>query len=186
VQGQSLFKLLGDDSFSSKRKQVIIAPIAPSRGWQPHFPSILSLLNDARAELGVSNNPVHLAGQSMGGNGAWSLLSQNPKLFKTITPICGYIEGYRDGVLPSDYSVDDIKDNRIWVFHAEDDSVINVAASDNIVKHLQSSSCTEIKYTRYEPGIAPPCITKVKDLIGHASYELAFRDESWWSWIERE
>ena len=36
---------------------------------------------------------VYLAGQSMGGNGAWQYLAMQPQMFAGALVICGYAQG---------------------------------------------------------------------------------------------
>ena len=35
-------------------------------------------------------------------------------------------------------------------------------------------------------GLGPPSVTKANDLVGHGSYELAFKVEGMWEWIEEQ
>ena len=188
VQGQSLMRMLADKDFAATKSHIVVAPIAPERPWQPSIPSIMDLLSALSTDLGGDPKKTSLAGQSMGGNGAWSIASDHAATFASITPVCGYIEGDRAGNgVPTDYPLANLARTPIWVFHAEDDSVVPVQASDVVVAALQAKGGTAaVKYTRYEPGLAPPCKTKVKDLPGHASYELAFKDEEWWTWLESQ
>jgi predicted peptidase len=136
-------------------------------------------------ELGGDAKRISLAGQSMGGNGAWSLAALYPGKFCSLAPVCGYIEGGREGAgVPSGFDLGRIKHVPTWVFHAADDSVVGVGCSDAAVEGLEDLGAPEVKYTRYAEGLAPPCKTKAGDLPGHASYELAFREEAFWPWLE--
>ena len=190
VLGQSLLNILSTEStptsLSALHSHVVVAPIAPSRGWQGHFPQVLDLLSDLRSDLNLQSK-VHLAGQSMGGNGAWSLATERPDLVKSLTTVCGYVEGNRSGdtplQFPPSFSLSSLLPLPTWVFHGSDDTIVPVAASDSIVTALKAAG-SSVKYTRYAPGLSPPCKTPSKDLAGHGSYELAFREEEWWKWLE--
>lgn len=143
--------------------------------------------------LGIDDQRLGLAGQGMGGNGAWALAHELPNRVCSLTPVCGFLEGGRGGVaIPADFEIEIeriIRDREgqapldVGVpCHASDDTVVPVAASDIAVDALRAAGA-DVQYTRYAPGRAPPCKTPVNDVIGHASYELAFREEGWWTWL---
>ena len=54
------------------------------------FDSILALLDKLVPELGADPKRITLAGQSMGGNGAWMLAAKAPERFAAVVPVCGF------------------------------------------------------------------------------------------------
>ena len=62
----------------------------------------------------------------------------------------------------------------------------DVCLSDVVVDALKERGGAPVKYTRDAPGLSPPCVTKAKDLVGHGSYEFAFKEEGLWEWIEAQ
>ncbi|GMI05876.1 hypothetical protein TrVE_jg394 [Triparma verrucosa] len=185
VRSQSLTRMLGSPSYASKIPHIIITPIAPQRDWTQHTSKVLTLLDSLIESLNLDSTKITLSGQSMGGHGVWNLAQQYPTRWSTIIPICGYVNRSDPTSLPSTFSLTEFRSLNIWLFHAEDDSVVSVQHSDNIVSSLRALGASDnLKYTRYASGISPPCKTKVKDLVGHGCYELAFKEEELWKWIE--
>ena len=94
--------------------------------------------------------------------------NQRPRRFRTIFP-------------PQTRLTETLSNTPIWVFHAADDNVVNVAHSDSIVEALKGEDNNMVKYTRYEtaPGL-PGFGDKGR---GHASWELAFLERGLWDWM---
>ncbi|GMH49870.1 hypothetical protein TrLO_g5033 [Triparma laevis f. longispina] len=189
VRGQSLTRMLDSPDYASKIPHVIIMPIAPKRDWPQHGEKVLSLLDQIISSLNLDSSKITLTGQSMGGKGTWDLASRYPSRWSSIVPICGYIN--RDVTLRNDvtsledFNVSELSTKKIWVFHGADDSIVSVENSDVAVENLKAAGAGEnVKFTRYAEGLSPPCKTKVKDLIGHGCYELAYAEEELWTWIE--
>jgi predicted peptidase len=142
VRGISLGKMLADESFmraSSKTGGspvvtvlpdgsiqsapwsegfpfITIMPVAAQRGWQPQFPNVAGLVEMVQRELGGDPSRTYLAGQSMGGNGAWHLGAAYPSLFAAIVPVCGYIEKNIDA--PPKEMLEALATKPIWAFHS--------------------------------------------------------------------
>lgn len=67
-----------------------------------------------------------------------------------------------------------------------DDSVIPVAAADGMVKALAAAAAqgSEVRYVRYQHAPGPP-ISEYSALVGHGSYEIAYRDAALYEWLLR-
>ena len=70
----------------------------------------------------------------------------------------------------------------VLVVHSEDDSVIPVHAADEVVQALQKHQHPSTKYIRYKHAPGPP-MPEYAHLIGHGSYELAFRSDDVYHWM---
>ena len=70
----------------------------------------------------------------------------------------------------------------VLVVHSEDDSVIPVEASDEMVRALQAAHHPATRYMRYKHAPGPP-MEEYADLVGHGSYEIAFRDQATYAWL---
>lgn len=122
VRGISLGKMLSDEDFMRTDTMpsgfpfITIIPVAAQRGWQPQFQSIIGLVEMAHRELGGDPAHTYLAGQSMGGNGAWHLAAAYSSLFAAVVPVCGYIE--RDVEEPPKDVVDALATTPVWAFHS--------------------------------------------------------------------
>jgi len=180
IRTQSLTRMLLTQEYAAKVEHIVLIPVAPSRGWLDKFPFVMSLVDMALSELSGDPNRVALAGQSMGGNGAWNLATQHPDRFCAVVPICGFAgQGKGEDLPPALVSA--LLSKPLWVFHSEDDTIVSVENSDRVVNALKAAGATDatLKYTRYPPGVTP----QAGPLVGHASYELAFADEGLWPWM---
>merc|ERR1712232_737179 len=122
---------------------------------------VMSILDMVQADLGGDPKRTYVTGQSMGGNGAWKIAAQYRGRFAAVAPVCGYLQqgtGRRKKV------VQGLLDTPVWAFHAQNDKVVNVTHSDDMVRMLQRRGNERVKYTRYER--APSS----NGLNGHASY----------------
>ena len=133
--------------------------------------------------------------------------------------VCGYTQGEDEASNIAQRLVQQ-PTMGIGLYHAADDSVIPVAAADQLAAQvvyaskcahirkavLYASKCahirkadqlattyrtaaagaegaeTRLKYVRYDSAPGPP-ITEFQDLLGHGSYELAFRDAGLYAWL---
>ena len=191
----SLVSMLLRPEYAAQVEHVVLIPVAPTSGWQGHFAAVLSLVDMAVAELGGDPSRVALAGQSMGGYGAWTLATEYPHRFCAIVPMCAYARSPSAwrvalsvlslGLIGSGVDavpqalVERLANKPIWVFHSEDDWVVSVRASDAVVKALKDAGSTDVKYTRYPSGVTPGRAP----MLGHACYELAFAEEGLWPWL---
>ena len=185
IRGQSITRMLDTDAeYAARCRHIVVMPVAPSRGWPQHSASVLALLDEILAASGADADRVAVAGQSMGGNGCWDLASRFPERFCCAVPVCGYLER-SSAEIPAAFNLAAFDVMPVWAFHGADDSVVDVGLSDVVVDALKERGAP-VKYTRYAEGLSPPCVTKAKDLVGHGSYELAFKEEGLWEWIEAQ
>ena len=187
IRGQSITRMLDTDpAYASRCNHIVVMPVAPAPGWPQHSDVVLSLLDEMVELSAADRDRIAVAGQSMGGNGCWDLVSRYPERFCAAIPVCGYIDR-SSSEIPSSFDLKPLAKMPLWVFHGADDSVVDVSLSDSVVAALRERAAgNSIKYTRYEPGLSPPCITKAKDLVGHGSYELAFKEKGLWDWLDAQ
>ena len=192
--------LLTNRSFAASFPFVTIVPQCPQQcamanHWLPHtLQSISTLLVDVvvnSRSLGGDPERVYLAGQSMGAHGAWIYAAQQRRLFAALVVVCGYLQGRREAREVAQRLAQDRLP--VAVFHAADDVVIPVDASDDAVAALRSSGYSEertashrsgrmVRYTRYDHAPGPP-MPEYAHLLGHGAYELAFRDPTLYQWL---
>eukprot|EP00466_Bigelowiella_natans_P008321 jgi/Bigna1/78677/fgenesh1_pg.56_\ len=119
---------------------IVILPSCPwscaqKNEWQPNIMQrTTKVINEVATRYNGDFNRVSLAGQSMGGNGAWEYASSQKGLFSAVVAICGYLRSN----LYEDHEIAKRLRLPIWVFHAENDVVIPVGASDSITKAIQN------------------------------------------------
>ena len=72
----------------------------------------------------------------------------------------------------------------VWAFHGANDAVVPASFTDRWVDLLraQPHRGQEVRYTRY-PDAPPPPMKEFSSLVGHGSYEFAYRDPALYSWL---
>ena len=172
---------------------VVIAPIAPTRGWSDHFEKLDALLDAFLPSARCDPEKLHVFGQSMGGNGALEYAIKNPTKFASIAAACGYINRSSPASESSLSKLSSISSIPTWLFHASNDAIVDVEHTDEIHKYLlnlSSSSSSDgnnderLKYTRY--ATAPGLPGMGEKGAGHACYEIAFEDVELYRWILRQ
>ncbi|HOJ93326.1 MAG TPA: prolyl oligopeptidase family serine peptidase [Dictyoglomaceae bacterium] len=118
--------------------------ISPGDPIEPNneLKAVANLIKELTNKYTIDTKRIYITGLSMGGFGTWALLMENPELFAGAIPICG------GGNLSK---VERIKDIPIWVFHAEDDPLVSVSFSRDIVKKLVDIG-GKVRYTEFEKG----------------------------------
>ncbi|NLE36835.1 MAG: prolyl oligopeptidase family serine peptidase [Pirellulaceae bacterium] len=155
----------------------VLAPQCPCGGWwagrhwadpqrslSPEPSETMQLVFDLIARLRVDYRidaqRVYLMGLSMGGFGVWDAVQRQPDMFAAAVPICG-------GGDPS--QVAHIAQLPVWVFHGQQDPVVSVELSRNMVGALQAAG-GEPRYTEYAG-------------VGHNSWDGAFNEPELLSWL---
>lgn len=184
TNAQSLpLQLLANTSFAASFPFAVLVPQCPAscaynNGWQPAvLQQVTALVSSLVSDLAIDATRVYLAGQSMGGNGAWLYAAQQRKLFAATAVICGYVHPHEEELVSQR-----LKREPIAVFHSADDVVIPVEASDTMVRLLRAEGNQNVMFTRYEHAPGPP-MEEFADLIGHGAYEIAFRDQGFYAWL---
>ena len=194
TNAQSLpMQLLSNRTFADALEFIVIIPQCPAEcayqnGWMPETLQKITSLVRSHVIPELSGDParIYLAGQSMGGHGAWFYAAQQPRLYAAVVVVCGYAQGSREARAFAERLA--TYRTAVAVYHSADDSVIPVGASDQMVQHLRErgygapGGALALKYVRYEHAPGPP-MPEFAHLIGHGSYELAFRDAGLYSWL---
>ena len=129
----------------------------------------------------IDNNRVYLTGFSMGGTGTWNLIARYPDLFAAAMPVCGA------GIAKN---MDTAKSVPVWAFHAEDDPVVPVSASDEpewkglsgsrrLVIRLRGIGNRHVHYTEYPAGF----MEEHWNVTPHASWVAAYSDKKALAWM---
>jgi len=158
----------------------VLAPqCPPESGWTKIFDgdifaptrellTVVKVIESLLKDYSIDEERIYLTGLSMGGFGTFALVAEYPDLFAAAVPICG-------GGDPA--KVESMKKVPMWVFHAEDDGVVSVSFSREIVKRLvRSGGC--VRYTEYEKGFM--------EKLGfdpHASWIPAYEREDLVEWL---
>ena len=215
TNAQSLpLQLLTNSSFFATFPFVVLVPQCPEaclrdeNGWPDAvLQGVARLVGEVASTHGGDLARVYLAGQSMGGHGAWRFAAQQKNLFAAVVVVCGYGGSLRDQQRIAERLVR--SGTAVGVVHAADDSVIAVDESDAMVQAIQGllhsaraeggtklanevvrpssnppSNDHLLRYWRYAHAPGPP-MAEYSHLVGHGSYELAFRDPGLYAWLLR-
>ncbi|WP_010281201.1 chitobiase/beta-hexosaminidase C-terminal domain-containing protein [Bacillus timonensis] len=121
------------------------------------------ILQHVLQEYNIDRSRLYSTGLSQGGYGTFNLNLKYPDLFAAMVPIAG-------GGDPAE--ADKLVDKPIWAFHAEDDGVIPVAHSRNIIAAIKNAGGSPI-YTEYPSALG----------YNHASWVPAYENQEMIEWM---
>ena len=103
---------------------------------------------------------IYLTGLSMGGFGTWALACEYSHRFAAIAPICGGGQSW---------SASALKDVPTWAFHGDQDKVVPLARSQEMITALTRAG-GNARLTTY-PG------------VGHNSWAQAYANSKLYEWL---
>lgn len=180
--------LLNNESFAATFPFVAIFPCStcggPPGGWlSTNFEKVDMLIDLVVRWHHGDPERVILTGQSMGGGGLWKYAAARPGKFAALVPVCAALSP-SPSLAKAACCTDGACCPSTWVFHGANDGSVPVSLSDKWVDALRSIN-REVRYTRYEWAPPPPMV-EFQMMTGHASYELAYRDEQLYEWMLRQ
>lgn len=143
---------------------LILAPQNPHAKKWWNTDAVVQLLDSVVNASRVDKNRIYVTGLSRGGSASWELATQYPKKFAAMAVVCGMTP------LPYAHWID--KDLRIWVFHGDQDEVIDVEESDKMVGKLREMG-RNVRYTKYKG-------------VGHNAWERAYATDSLYTWLAEQ
>ncbi|WP_421807503.1 prolyl oligopeptidase family serine peptidase [Flagellimonas sp.] len=123
--------------------------------------AVIQLLDSVIGMNRVDKNRIYVSGLSRGGSAAWELATQYPDKFAAMAVVCGMTP------LPYAHWID--QEMPIWVFHGDQDDVIDVEESDKMVAKLRDMG-HNVRYTRYKG-------------VGHNAWDRAYTTDSLYTWL---
>lgn len=127
-------------------------PVEPSR----HMLLAMELLQSVIKEYSPDPKKIYTGGISMGGYGAWDIVSRMPETFSAILAICG---GADVKMAPR------LRHLRVCDYHGELDVTVPTSRSRDMIKALKDANCRDILYCEL-PDTA------------HNAWDAAFADET--------
>ncbi|WP_437226806.1 alpha/beta hydrolase-fold protein [Planctomicrobium sp. SH661] len=145
--------------------QWVDVPWSADSHTMPENPSVtlelvIELLNSLRDNESMDQDRFYATGLSMGGFGTWDLLQREPDRWAGAIAICG-------GGDPAFASK--MKDVPVWAFHGDEDTVVKVHRSREMVDALKSAGGRPI-YTEYPR-------------VGHNSWTATAENRLVWDWL---
>jgi predicted peptidase len=104
--------------------------------------TLIDLLDSLTTEFSVDTNRLYVTGLSMGGYGAWDIITRYPNKFAAAVPMSGGGDSTR---------VERIKHIPIWAFHGEKDTTVPVKGSRQMITALENQGL-ESFYTHCQEG----------------------------------
>lgn len=155
----------------------VLAPQAfpsPKMGWNDEqCQMVMDLIDKLAAEYPIDTASICCTGLSMGGRGTWTINRLFPDRFACMVGICGtyafdmaVLEAESEGVIAR------LKNKPIWVFHAEDDVVVDVNLSRRLVGLFRQAG-SDIMYTEYPASAG----------FNHGSWVPAYADKAMRDWV---
>lgn len=146
---------------------ILVSPQCPKEdSWRsPQQQDLLiKLLDHVTANTRVDRDRVYLTGLSMGGFGSWKLATDHPDRFAAVAPICGVGEPEK---------AERLIHLPIWVFHGNQDKVIGVHHSQEMVDAIRAAGGKKVRLTIYEG-------------VGHNSWSKAYGTPELYQWLEAQ
>ncbi|MEC7264451.1 MAG: PHB depolymerase family esterase [Bacteroidota bacterium] len=143
---------------------LILAPQNPHEKKWWNTQAVMQLLDSVVDNNRVDKKRIYLTGLSRGGSAAWELATQYPDTFAALAVVCGMAP------LPYAHWID--RDLSIWVFHGDQDEVIDVEESDKMVDKLKEMGY-DVRYTRYKG-------------VGHNAWDRAYTTDSLYTWMAKQ
>jgi predicted peptidase len=123
----------------------------------------LEVLEAVEKEFSIDNQRRDVAGQSMGGLGSWSVITEHPGMFAAAILVCGG----GDERLASQ-----LTKTAIWALHGVEDRAISVERSRRMIAAIRRAGGNP-RYTEYAD-------------VGHNSWERAFKEPELLDWVFRQ
>jgi len=134
-------------------------PIRDSQ-LSPQLAQVLGILDSVKSEFRIDAKRIYIAGQSMGGFGAWNLITKKPELFAGAIILCG-------GGNP--FLAENVKHLPIWSFQGDADGAIIRDTNRNMIAAVKKAGGNP-RYTEY-PG------------MGHEIWNRVFKEPGLVEWL---
>ncbi|HEY0079612.1 MAG TPA: prolyl oligopeptidase family serine peptidase [Pyrinomonadaceae bacterium] len=125
-----------------------------------HLQVAYELLQEIQQNYRVDAQRLYVVGQSMGGFGTWSLISEHPHVFAAAIPVCGGGDKAQASKLT---------DMPVWAFHGERDEAVSVVRSREMIAAIRRAGGSP-KYTEYQG-------------MGHVIWDKVFSEPGLLSWV---
>lgn len=153
----------------AKYPSFIVAPQCPqnrfwgdsdSDGPTNEMGLALEILDKVLKDYPVDGRRLYVMGMSLGGYGTWDIITRRPATFAAAVPICGGGNAAKASVIAK---------TPIWVFHGDEDEMVNVSESRRMIAALKKAG-GQPRYTEYKG-------------VGHNSWVRAFAEPDFLSWV---
>jgi predicted peptidase len=121
---------------------------------------VLELLLALEVTFSLDTRRLYVTGQSLGGFGTWSLISERPDMFAAAIPVCG---GGDEAAAANLTKVS------IWAFHGEKDASVSVERSRKMITAIRRAGALP-RYTEYKGA-------------GHVIWDRVYSEPELLTWV---
>jgi hypothetical protein len=137
---------------------ILISPqLKNSYGTWPSW-YVMEVINHVKTYLRIDERRIHVTGLSLGGGGAWVVAQDYPKLFASLSPVCG---GYNSPSKACGIASEDLP---TWAFHGDKDTIVPISKSITMVNAI--NACI--------PVPSPLAIMTTYPGVAHDAWEKAY------------
>ncbi len=138
----------------------VLVPQSSARWPQVHLSAVLGILESVRAEFHIDPRRIYVIGQSIGGEAAWRLVTDNPRTFAAAIFVCSI------GARPKRAAT--VADLPVWAFQGSEDKP-GVSATRDMIKALRKAGGNP-RYTEYQGA-------------GHEIWNRVFKETGLVDWL---
>jgi len=138
----------------------VLVPQSSARWPQVHLTAVLGLLDNIRSEFHIDPRRIYIIGQSIGGEAAWTMVTDNPFTFAAAIFVCSI------GAKPSRAAT--VATLPVWAFHGSEDKP-GVTATRDMMKAIRKAGGNP-RYTEYAGA-------------GHEIWNRVFREPGLVDWL---
>jgi len=125
----------------------VVAPQSPMEGWieqdlitpTRHLQLVYEMIGELLKTYNIDETRVYVAGQSMGGFGAFAIIAEHSRTFAAAVALCSGGDQSK---------VKRLTNTPIWVFHGARDESVPVERSRTIVAGIRNAG-GNVRYTEY-------------------------------------
>jgi predicted peptidase len=164
-RGQSIVQAARD--YPQRYPVILVLPQCPEgMRWEgPMLEVAMAALDSTLRQYRIDQDRIYLAGQSMGGDGAFSIASAHPDRFAAMV-----VAAIGRGT--PEIRADRLRHLPVWLFHGELDP-IPIAGASRRIQALEDAGSTAARFTPI-PG------------AGHEIFDQVYRDATVPAWLFRQ
>jgi predicted peptidase len=144
----------------SRHPTFVLVPQSSARWPQVHLSMVLGILDTVRSEFHIDPQRIYVIGQSIGGEAAWRLVTDNPRTFAAAIFVCSIAA--RPGRAAT------VANLPVWAFQGSEDRP-GVSASRDMIKKIRKAGGNP-RYTEYAGA-------------GHEIWNRVFREPDLVEWL---
>lgn len=154
----------------AKDPAFVLAPQCPVDQWwanndaemrpSAYLQMAVALLKELQGQYSIDTDRLYVGGQSMGGYGTWSVITEYPQMFTAAVPLCGG---------GNKAKAKNLVDIAIWAFHGDTDTAVDVSESREMIEAIKLAG-GKPKYTEYKN-------------VGHTVWHQAFAEPELLTWV---